>query len=649
MGHAVLFGHRHESATAEFHEDLIRFLHGEHHRGLVLGFRGCAKSTTAEEWLILRALSGRARNVVVFGKIRELAEERLDSIAHELETNDAIAELFGDPVGEAQWSSRKLVLANGCCIQARGRGQSMRGTKHRQWRPDTELYDDLEERDDPKQDDDYQRATVAWILSTAIPAMDQTRAVVRMLASPFHPKAPPLRLKNDAGWPTRVYPIETLDGDGERRPLWPARFPVSVIDGIKAEFRRLGMLTEYGQEYMCEAEEETEKTFQDRHISVSQVLRVHQPVWAMIDPARTKEGRAGTGIAVWSWEKYRMTVWEASQMYLAPDEIVAQVFRLDDEYRPIEIGIEEDGLEEFLRQPLRQEMLRRGRRFVPLRALRAPRSMSKARFISGLQPFYQAGDIVWAKEFADLREQQAAFRMGMNWRVRMDALNALAYAPDQRPGALMYEDFDAATHVSEELDPVFGAGSWLALNATGASTSAVLVQHGHSGIRVLWDAYEEAGPMDCLRDLVGRARLEAGEDPRLICSPTHFDQFMNHGLVQAAGRLPRNMSRGAESREGRAELSDWMRRTRAGLPQFRVSSRARWVMRGLQGGYSRKVGRDGVLAAEASEGCYKAVLEALEAFAGILTVNEVTDPERHDLNWTTSPSGRRYVSAMPRR
>ena len=59
----------------------------------------------------------------------------------------------------------------------------------------------------------------------------------------------------------------------------------------------------------------------------------------------------------------------------------------------MEFRIEKDSLDEYLLQPIRYEMLRRGV-VLPIRPLNAPQDRAKDEFIMGLQPFFRAGDIV---------------------------------------------------------------------------------------------------------------------------------------------------------------------------------------------------------------------------------------------------------------
>ena len=63
--------------------------------------------------------------------------------------NETILEIFGSMVGPV-WHETKVELSNGAVIQAFGRGQSLRGVKHNDTRPDFCLIDDIEDEDSVK-------------------------------------------------------------------------------------------------------------------------------------------------------------------------------------------------------------------------------------------------------------------------------------------------------------------------------------------------------------------------------------------------------------------------------------------------------------------------------------------------------------------
>lgn len=73
----------------------------------------------------------------------EQAEGFLDNIRVEFEENTAILEDFGSLAGSV-WRSNVLVTKTNIKIEAIGSGKKIRGRKHRNWRPDLIILDDVE-------------------------------------------------------------------------------------------------------------------------------------------------------------------------------------------------------------------------------------------------------------------------------------------------------------------------------------------------------------------------------------------------------------------------------------------------------------------------------------------------------------------------
>jgi hypothetical protein len=637
LAHRLLFRHRHPNQTPDFHDEMIREFHSEESQLCWIAFRGSAKSTRMEEAVVLQALFQEFDHCIIAGASADKARERLLSIRREFEKNIKLLDIFGDQRG-TPWEEDRLELKNGVTIRCIGKGQALRGTKTEDKRPDLIICDDIETRDSlstPETRDKIQN----WFWSELLPAGDEPTQRVRVLCNDMHYECLGNRLKDpDSGFKVRVYPWESIGPDGERVPIWPDRYPLSVIDKKRKQMFSQGKSIQYDQEYMCRSDPEGTHTFNAEMFTIEPRQRTWQAIYAMIDPARTVNRKsASTGYAVWSWVNSRLIVWDAGAKMLLPDEIVRLVFSIDDEFHPVWTGVEEDGLNEFLMQPIRQEQVRRGGT-VPVRAVRAPKG--KLDFIRSLQPYFSAREVTFAKDLPELRKQLLGFPNGL-----IDAPNALAYAVRLRPGAPMYEDFTMG-HVAEDLSVGRQAPPWLCLNATRAYTTAILAQLVAGTIRIYADWVVEGEVSAVLSNIVTEANMEAGRAVRLVCPPSHFDKFHNVGLVQAANRIPMEIRQGMGPERGRVDLRAKLQSQVRGMPALLCSSRARWTLNGFSGGYSRVLLKQGILADYAEEGQYRVLMEGLESFAGMSGIGETLDENR---NWQTAPDGRRFVSALATR
>jgi hypothetical protein len=615
---------------------MVEDWHSDHQFIQTQAFRGGAKSTVAEEAILIQAGFQEFRNGLILCETIDRAAERVESIRHEVETNEYLMEVFGDLRGPT-WADGELVFSNGVRLLGLGRGSSIRGIKFHDARPDVLFVDDLED-DDSVKSSLLRKKTKTWFVKTLIPACDP-EVRVRMAATPLDPDALAEDLRRDPTWLTRVFPIEHIGENGERVPTWPKRFPLDRIDQIKQRFRSKGLLREYNMEYMCQSSTDNDKVFLEKNFRMEPRVRTWESVFTMYDPARTTGAQsATTGKAVWSWAGPRMYVWESWGRRLMPDEILADMFETQERYNPVWQGFEEDGLNEWALQPIRQRMTRTGV-VIPLRAMKAPRG--KIDFIRGLGPFFSAHEIWFAGDCDDLKRQLLNFPTG-----DIDAPNALAYAPRMRAGAPVYDDF-GRQHVAFDLRLTPGA-MWLCLNATPAMTTGVLAQVIDGQLRVFADFVREGDAGAELLGIVQAAQVEAGRAVRLTCGPQHFDRFNNFGLVQAAKRIPVDVRQGVEPARGRSHIRGLLTRQMRVGQGVQVSDQARWVLNGMSSGYARVVAKGGGLADYAEEGPYRTLLEGLESFVGLMEVQPDRDDDKGP-NYAYTQDGRRYTSALMRR
>ena len=633
LAHQTLFVHRHPDETPAFHYEIIDDLHGDSTRVLELAFRGAGKSTVAEEYIAIDACYQRFRNFIIVGESFTRAAERLAAIKHELDFNEHINILFGSLHGPT-WNEDKIVLSNGVVIQAFGRGMSLRGTKHDDVRPDACLIDDIEDEESvnsPEARDKTQR----WLMRTLLPAM-APRSRIRMLANMLDPDCLAVRLKKTGTWLVREYPWEYLGPEGERRPTWQARFPLEHIDKTRDEYEQAGMSNEYMQEYMVQAIDPSTRVFTSDTMKVEPTVRRWEPTWAVYDPARTvKATSAHTGKVVFSWVGTKLIVWEGEGQLWMPDQIIADMFATSSTYRPIEIGVEKDGLEEFILQPLRSEQTKR-REILPIRVLKAP--TGKIPFIRSLQPFFKGGDIVFAKDLPVLKQQLLSFPTG-----RIDVPNALAYALRMRPGLPIYENF-SNKNVVEELPVLRQSSSHLALGATRQYTTAVLCQVSGTGLRIIADWVCEGDPGNTLADILVEAQLIIPKFS-LYAGAQHWVTYDTIGLNPAARREKMKLNMAGDPTLGREELRKKIDALSHGAPSLSVSTRARWTLNALSGGYARSVKAGSQeLFGIADDGPYKTLMEGLEAFVQVTAGGLQRDGEDRP-NYAIDAQGRRYLSA----
>ena len=113
-------------------------------RRAVAAPRGHAKSTNLTfKGTMHSTLYGYKHYPIIISDSSEQAEGFLDNIRVEFEENTAILEDFGSLAGSV-WRSNVLLTKTNIKIEAIGSGKKIRGRKHRNWRPDLIILDDVE-------------------------------------------------------------------------------------------------------------------------------------------------------------------------------------------------------------------------------------------------------------------------------------------------------------------------------------------------------------------------------------------------------------------------------------------------------------------------------------------------------------------------
>ena len=477
LAHDHLFENRRKNISPEFHQDILKLFYSDTQYCLAEAFRGGAKSTLVEEYALLSVLFREFKFVIIIGNTHERGCERLAAIKYELENNELLIELFGNQVGPI-WSQDTIVLNNGARIQAFGAKQSLRGAKTKQGdRPDLAVVDDLEDEDMVATEAARHKAR-RWFDGSLLPALIPT-GKVRMVGTPLHPKSLLEEKKNGGLWDSIAVPICYFAGE-EEIASWSDRFSMKWVNDLRQNYTNAGAITEFEQEYMCRAEDVASKPFQPEVFVQGIKPPGYSAIEIMVDPARTTNSKtsARTGYAVWTWSENRLYVLEAYGAFHKPNEIIDEIFRLNEKYNPVTIGVEADGLEEFIMQPLRNEQIKRGIS-IPLSPQRAPKD--KIQFISSLQPFYIARDVVHCGDCKDLEHELLNFPTG-----RCDVPNALVYALKMRVGKPVYEDF-GSQHVVDNLEINHRNPRYLAVSATPSMTAAVLLQFRENNIYVIQD------------------------------------------------------------------------------------------------------------------------------------------------------------------
>ena len=648
LASAMVFPHRHPQASPPAHVQIMDAWRAQDEFVLIEMFREGGKSTLSEEFLLLEACLGNFGYCIILGETYTKACQRLEAIKFEASRNMKLLTLFGKLKASGHlWNEHQFELPNGVLIEAHGWEEEIRGFKWHDLRPDRAYLDDIENKERVK-DKAAVDASMRKIYLELMPAMDKEKGKIRVTGTPLAEDCMITRLRDNPDWTSLRFPICNGDiDDPTTEATWPERYPMKWIRSKRDQMERAGQLRGFLQEYMLMAIGSQDKPFESEHI---REIAIDPAPWLpktlVVDPARTASITSSdrTGRVVLSRLGTRIYVHASSGEYWKPDQIISDTFETSRKYGDATVAIEKNSLDEWLLQPLRAEMLRRGTS-LPLKALQAPQDRSKEQFIMGLQPFFEAGDIVLVGgrgQHAQLEAEILNFPSG-----KRDILNALAYAQRVFSGVPVYEDF-GSYNIIQGYEPSQRDALALCFNANPNETTAVLVSVEGERLAVVADWVSPVPPAQAVPDMLQLVRA-AFPRARVTCwvPGDVADQADRLPLVTALRSAKMPPMRGAYPTMARGALSPMIRTESKGRRLFLVDDSARGTLTALAGGYCYQVGKTGQQATEPERGGYRTLVEGLESVVFVLTSRENTLP--NDLASATNPQGFSYFTTLPRR
>lgn len=143
------FSHYCKCPNGKFQNDAAKYvLAHPNMRGCFMWPRGHAKSTHFDIMIPLWLKFQKEPEIhvmVIVGKSEDSADVLLSDLQAELQFNKYLIKDFGLQYNSGSWEEGQFVTLDGTAFFARGRGQSPRGLRHRDQRPDYIVIDDLDD------------------------------------------------------------------------------------------------------------------------------------------------------------------------------------------------------------------------------------------------------------------------------------------------------------------------------------------------------------------------------------------------------------------------------------------------------------------------------------------------------------------------
>ena len=456
MTASTFFPERFHMPFAEaIHGKIFDLIDGPDQKVAIAAPRGWGKTSIVALALMARWILYHHTGFICYiNKSHDAASLQTENLRRELVTNKMIKHFFGNfktrITGVTEFEetfSKKAWVAYDTLVWPRGAGQQVRGVLFKNDRPGLIVIDDLE---DPEKvnNDEIRKGWLRWLYADVVKALPRIGKMVDKCKIVYidtlkHEDSTLQHLLDSKDWAS--VRLEACDdnfkstapefmSDAAILKEWNEHVEAGQTDVFFRELRNLPISTkdaafqkDYFHYYNVPNDVGIKELDSKKLEPEIQTDRNIETV-IILDPAKTvkihsaESAIIGIGIDLNSAKLY---VRDAISEKLYPDEIYDALFGMGTRLGAKVLGIEETSLNEFIKQPIKNEMFRRGS-FFELIWLKPRGGMKKELRIKELVPYYRGGYIYHNASCATvkkLEQQLLMFPRSKLW----DLMDCLAY------------------------------------------------------------------------------------------------------------------------------------------------------------------------------------------------------------------------------
>lgn len=228
--------------TADFQKEIFKLVEKSGKEDLFLvAFRGSGKSTIMTTAYPIWAILGEQQKkfIVIICQTRNQVRQQMANLKEELESNELLKNDLGPFQEESdEWGLYSMVFKKtGARILGASTETAIRGARHRQWRPDLIILDDVEDINSTKTYENRERLD-KWFRGDIVPLGDPLRTRIVVVGNLLHEDSLMMRIKRHVesgrSGVFRMFPVF----DENKQISWPGKYP--TMEAVEEERNRHG-------------------------------------------------------------------------------------------------------------------------------------------------------------------------------------------------------------------------------------------------------------------------------------------------------------------------------------------------------------------------------------------------------------------------
>lgn len=403
-----------DNANAEIHYKLADKYFSTDKQILIEAFRGSAKSTMMEWFVIYIAAMGRLHN---FGNVDFIAfigdsmengtKNFFRNIAGKIDKSELLAQLL--KIKRKTDSEMELQNVDGVELNLKGYGAStnIRGVRYKGSRPDIVILDDIT-TNDAINSETIQNTINDNFYKSVIPALHPTRYKIFFIGTPISERDIIHQLSNNSKWTVHKFPIAQKFPCGKEEFVgnWQDRFPYEAVEEKYEMYKEAGKAQDFYQEFMLEITDLTTLLVEEEDIqwfdpSIIKKNKHNYNFYIATDFATsTKKSADFSTIGVFAISSNNDWLLVDGQcLRQTMQENIDDLFRYVKKWQPLSVGIESSGQQGGFISIMQEMMMKRntwftfakkpGSKDVGIRPIKD----KTHRFVTGVQPKFKQNKI----------------------------------------------------------------------------------------------------------------------------------------------------------------------------------------------------------------------------------------------------------------
>lgn len=274
-----------ECDNAKFQNDAAKYVK-EHPimRAVFKWPRGHAKSVHLDIGIPLwLKFQGELHVMVLVGKSEDNADALLGDLQAELQYNNYIIQDFGEQYNAGTWQEGEFVTKDRCAFFSRGRGQSPRGLRFREMRPDYIVIDDLDD-DEMCRSESRVREMTKWVKEALFGCFGGKGGRFIMVGNLIGKNSVLQKIIDSDTVHTSS--VNAIDKHGN--PAWPERYTIDYLKGIEQFMGYRSFQKEYMNNPITEG-----AVFSEQWIRYKPMLKLkfYESIVVYVDPSWKSSGK----------------------------------------------------------------------------------------------------------------------------------------------------------------------------------------------------------------------------------------------------------------------------------------------------------------------------------------------------------------------